>query len=110
MKKFKQAYLPEEIKIATITSKKQLTPPALLFEKAGLRVGQKVVVSEKNGSLTITPARKLVEELAGSLKMPKKWRGKSLDEIIEQSKQEYFRFDKKLSKEFTKISSHPTGQ
>lgn len=32
----------------------------------------------------------LVEKLAGSLKMPEKWKGKGIDQIIEESKQEYF--------------------
>lgn len=76
--------------LATITSKKQLTLPASVFKKAGLRVGQKVIVSEENGHLLITPAEKLVEEMAGSVKVPKKFRGKDLDQIIEQSKREYF--------------------
>lgn len=81
--------------MATITSKKQLTLPAELFRKAGLRVGQKVIVSEENGRLVLTPAEKLVEELAGFLSMPKKWKGKSLNRIIEESTEEYFRDYKK---------------
>ncbi len=76
--------------MATITSKKQLTIPAHLFYEAGLYIGQKVIVTEENGSLNITPAEKLVEELAGSVPMPKKWRGKKLDHIIEEAKDEYF--------------------
>lgn len=77
--------------LATITSKKQLTLPAELFRKAGLRIGQKVIVSEENGRLTITSAEKLVEELAGSVPMPKRWKGKSIDVIIEQARDEYFK-------------------
>lgn len=76
--------------MATITSKKQLTLPAELFRKAGLRIGQKVIVSEENGRLVLTPAEKLVEELAGSVPMPKRWKGKSIDAIIEQARDEYF--------------------
>ena len=76
--------------LATITSKKQLTLPSEVFKKAGLRVGQKVIVSEENGRLVITPAEKLVEELAGSVKIPKRLQGKDLDQTIEQSKREYF--------------------
>ena len=76
--------------IATITSKKQLTLPAELFRQVGFRVGEKVIVSEENGSLKITSAERLVEELAGSVPMPKKWRGKDIDEIIEEARNEYF--------------------
>jgi len=77
--------------MATITSKKQLTIPVAIFKKAGLRIGQKVLVSEENGSLKITSAERLVEELAGSLPMPKEWEGRDLDEMIEEAKAQHFR-------------------
>lgn len=76
--------------LATITSKKQLTLPSEVFKKAGLRIGQKVIVSEENGHLLITPAEVLVEELAGSVKIPKRLRSKDIDQIIEESKKQYF--------------------
>lgn len=75
---------------ATITSKRQLTLPAELFRKAGLKIGQKVTINEIEGRLVITPAQRLVEELAGSVPLPGKWQGKSLDKIIEESKAKYF--------------------
>ena len=78
------------MQIATITSKNQLTLPVDIVRKIGLKVGQKVIVSEEGGKVVITPAENLVEELAGSLKMPKKWKGRSMEEIIEKSKREYF--------------------
>lgn len=77
--------------MATITSKKQLTIPAALFRKAGLEIGQRVIVTEENGSLKITSAERLVEELAGSLKMPKRWQGKDLDQIIDEARDEYYK-------------------
>lgn len=76
--------------MATITSKKQLTIPAEIFRKAGLEIGQRVIVSEENGSLKITSAEKLVDQLAGSVSMPRKWEGKNMDQIIEDAKNEYF--------------------
>ncbi|MBI2086259.1 hypothetical protein HYT74_02875 [Candidatus Daviesbacteria bacterium] len=39
----------------------------------------------------LTPAEKLIEELAGSVPMPKKWKGKDIDTIIEEAKEEYFK-------------------
>ena len=78
------------MQIATITSKNQLTLPVDIVRKIGLKIGQKVIVSEEGGKVVITPAEDLVEELAGSLKMPKKWKGRSMEEIIEKSKREYF--------------------
>lgn len=77
--------------IATITSKKQLTLPAELFRRAGFKIGQKIIVSEENGHLILTPAEKLVEELAGSIPIPKEWEGKNIDQIIEEAKDEYFK-------------------
>lgn len=77
--------------MATITSKKQLTIPAALFRKAGLEIGQRVIVTEENGSLKITSAERLVEELAGSVPIPKKWQGKDLDQIIDEARDEYYK-------------------
>lgn len=77
--------------MATITSKKQLTLPSALFKKAGFKVGQKVIVTEENGSLKLTSAERLVEELAGSVPIPKKWQGKALDQIIDEARDEYFK-------------------
>ena len=77
--------------LATITSKKQLTLPSAVFKKAGLRIGQKVIVSEENGHLFITPAERLVEEIAGSVSIPAKFKGGDIDKVIEFSKEKYFR-------------------
>ncbi len=77
--------------MATITSKKQLTIPAELFRKVGFKIGEKVIVSEENGSLKLTSAEKLVEELAGSLPMPKEWEGKDIDRIIDEARDEYYK-------------------
>ena len=77
--------------LATITSKKQLTLPSKVFKKAGLRIGQKVIVSEEDGHLLITPAEKLVEELAGSVSTPARLKGGDIDKVIELSKEKYFR-------------------
>ena len=75
---------------ATVTSKKQLTLPSALFKKAGFKIGQKVIVTEENGRLLITPAERLVEDLAGSVPVPKKWKGKDAREIIKEAKNAYF--------------------
>lgn len=77
--------------IATITSKMQLTVPIGIARKVGLKTGEKVSVDEKEGKIIITPMRALVEELAGSLSLPKRWQGKTMDEIIKEAKEEYFK-------------------
>ncbi|OGY25123.1 MAG: hypothetical protein A2Z11_01330 [Candidatus Woykebacteria bacterium RBG_16_43_9] len=78
-------------KSSTITSKRQITIPAKLFKKIGFSEREKVLVVEREGELVITPMLKKVEKLAGSLRVPEKWRGKDIEEIIEESKLEYFR-------------------
>lgn len=77
--------------IATITGKMQLTVPISIARKIGLKSGEKISISEENGKIVITPMKALVEELAGSLSIPKKWEGKTMDEVIEEAKEEYFR-------------------
>ena len=56
----------------------------------GFSEKQKVLISEEKGKLSITPIVTLIEKLAGSLKVPARWKGKNLDTIIEKSKAEYF--------------------
>ena len=82
-------------KTATITSKRQITIPAALFSKVGLAERQKVLISEEEGKLVITPIVNLIEKLAGSLEIPNRWKGKDIDTIIEESKAEYFSKEKR---------------
>ena len=76
--------------LATITSKRQLTIPSKIFKKAGFSDGDKVVISEEKGSLKIVPTQKLLNELEGSIPVPKKFQNKGIDEIIELAKKDYF--------------------
>ena len=76
--------------MATITGKRQITIPIKLFKAANLDKNKKVVISQEKNRLVITSAVSLVENLAGSLKMPASWQGNDLEEIIEYSKTEYF--------------------
>jgi len=77
--------------IATITSKRQLTIPVAIFHEFGLEKGEQVLVDEDNGRIVISPLRQLVEELAGSVPMPKKFKKLPVGKIIKLAKQEYFR-------------------
>lgn len=76
---------------ATITSKLQFTIPMLIARKIGVKSGEKVDVAENKGQIIITPLRKLVEDLAGSIKIPKELKGKNMDDVIRQAKKNYFR-------------------
>ena len=75
---------------ATITSKRQFTIPAKLFNKVGFKVNQKVLVKEQDGRVLIEPATALVERLAGSVKVPKRFRDLGTEEIIKKARKEYF--------------------
>lgn len=76
---------------ATVTSKLQFTIPILIARKVGLKSGEKVQVFEEDGHIVITPAKQLLTELAGSLSLPNRWRGKDMNLIIEESKRKYFK-------------------
>lgn len=76
---------------ATLTSKKQLTIPAQIFYQLNLKEGQKVIVSEKNGSIMIEPSLALVDRLAGSVKIPKRLRGLSPDKMIQKARGQHFK-------------------
>ncbi len=76
--------------IATITSKRQLTLPSKLTQKLNLKPGEKITIREENGHLVMTPTVRLVEELAGSLKLPNRFQGLDTQRIIEKAKEEFF--------------------
>lgn len=76
--------------MATITSKRQFTIPVILFKKARLKVGDRVLVEEENGILKIESAIAVIERLGGSVQVPKKLRGVDIDKAIETAKHKYF--------------------
>ena len=54
-----------------------------------------------NKTVTI---KNLIKELAGSLVIPKRWQGKSIERIIKESKEKYFYV--KLIKEFNRSNQN----
>lgn len=76
--------------IATITSKRQLTIPVSIFKRIKLKERQKVIVEEEGGVIKIQPSINKVLGLSGSVKIPKRFKGKTLKQIISTSKKEYF--------------------
>ena len=74
--------------IATITYKKQLAIPAQIFRRAGLKEGQKVLVSHEDGRLLVEPVVDVVNALAGSIDVPARFKGKGIDAIVRQAKEE----------------------
>lgn len=79
---------------ATITSKRQLTIPVELFKRLNFKMGQKVAISEEAGVLKIEPMEALLDRLAGSVKIPLRFKGLGLEEIVDRAKAEYFKENK----------------
>lgn len=77
--------------IATVTAKRQLTIPASLFRRLDLKASQKVLVKEEGGTLIVAPAATLVEDLAGSVPIPRRFQKMSAEEIVRLAKAEYFK-------------------
>ncbi|MBV9279421.1 MAG: AbrB/MazE/SpoVT family DNA-binding domain-containing protein [Chloroflexi bacterium] len=70
-------------KIATVSSKGQITIPIRYARKYGLKKGSKIAIEVKNGAMIFTPYRQIVEQLAGSLKpsVSKKRQGKEVRDL-----------------------------
>ncbi|MBL7078276.1 AbrB/MazE/SpoVT family DNA-binding domain-containing protein [Candidatus Shapirobacteria bacterium] len=77
--------------LATITSKRQLTIPASIYYYLNLKKGQRVLVGVKKKKIIIQPAADSVEELAGSVSLPTRFKRKNVNQIIKLAKKEYFR-------------------
>jgi len=73
-----------------ISSKRQVTIPAAVYSLLGLSQGDKLVVEVKNNTLTLSKAQLLLDTVAGSVQLPRKYKKKSLNYIIKKSKQVYF--------------------
>lgn len=75
---------------ATITSKRQITLPAAIFEDFGLVVGQKLMIEKVNNQILINPAIQAIYKLMGSVKRPRKYKGMDIDVMIEKAKGDHF--------------------
>lgn len=76
-------------KVSTITSKRQLTIPSQIFRAVGLKEGQKVLVEDRDGTVVVKLAHDVVDRLAGSVKLPPRFRSLAIEEIIRRAKKEY---------------------
>lgn len=77
--------------LATITSKRQLTIPVELYELFNLSAGEKMLMYRENKLIKMEPATSLVERLAGSVKIPERFKGLSTEKIIQKAKKEHFK-------------------
>ena len=77
-----------------ITSKRQITIPVKIYNKLHLNKGDRLIVRFTPDKLILQKAQVLLDSLAGSLKVPEKYKNKSTDEIVSQAKQDYFQHKK----------------
>jgi len=76
--------------IVRITSKNQITLPIKMTRLLDLNQGDRLIIKVKSGKITIEKAQQLLNNLAGSLTLPKKYKDKSLNLIIKEARREYF--------------------
>lgn len=77
--------------LATITSKRQLTIPVELYQQFDFKMGQKVIISKASDGIKVEPAAGIVERLFGSVKVPKRLKGLTIEQIITRARKEYWR-------------------
>jgi len=70
----------------TLSSKNQITIPKYILEMLDIKSGDKLLVNPKTEEITITPLKEsIVEQLAGSIKVPKNKRGIPFKKIREET-------------------------
>lgn len=74
-----------------ITSKRQITIPAKIFRRLKLQEGDALTLDTDGERVIMRKAQAFLDELAGSVSLPEKYRGMSLDTVIAKAKEEYFR-------------------
>lgn len=75
---------------ATLTSKGQITIPAKIIKSANLKKGHKLSFSLENGIIRMESFENMINRIAGSLQVPKKYQGVNLDKMIQLAKEEHF--------------------
>lgn len=78
------------LQTVSISSKRQITIPAKIFNHFGLSKGSKLVITIDSNRIILQKAQALLDEVAGSVLLPKRFKNKSLDSIINEAKTEYF--------------------
>lgn len=73
-----------------ITSKRQITIPVKIFNYLNLNKGDNLIVDIKDNKIIMEKSENLLNKLAGSVKVPKKYKNKSIDFIIREAKKDYF--------------------
>jgi AbrB family looped-hinge helix DNA binding protein len=79
-------------KTVRITSKRQISIPVNVFNSLGLKKGDSLLINVDfdNERIIMEKQEKILNQLAGSLKLPKKYKNKSLEQIVFDAKRNYF--------------------
>lgn len=80
--------------IVSITSKNQVTIPSTIVKLLNISKGDKLLIKTDSQKIIIEKPLKLLNEIAGMVKIPTKYKNKSLSFIIKEAKKEYFSFKK----------------
>ncbi|MDQ3098222.1 MAG: AbrB/MazE/SpoVT family DNA-binding domain-containing protein [bacterium] len=75
---------------AKISSKRQITIPAKVFNLLRLKEGDELSISVEKNQMIMEKAQSYLDSVAGSLPLPEKYKNKSLEMILAESKSEYF--------------------
>ena len=75
---------------ATVTSKRQITLPIKLFADFAIAPGDKLMISRQGSALLVHRQVDLIDRLAGSVKLPRKYKGLKLSEVINKAKNDYW--------------------
>ena len=79
---------------ATITSKGQVTIPMEVRKRFGLKEGERIVFTERNGELLVKPKIKnAIKELQNLRKTLPKLSREEIDEMIKESKRAWSKFE-----------------
>lgn len=81
--------------VITITSKRQITIPAVMFKALKLKQGQKIIISKRNNVLALEPIQAKIDKLAGSINIPSRFKKMPIEDIVKKAKQEYFQSKRK---------------
>ena len=73
-----------------ITSKRQITIPKKLYDKLDFQKGEVLVLRDSGGGIMMEKPTQVLDDLAGSVKLPNRFQGLSSQEIVKKAKKEYF--------------------
>ena len=74
-----------------ITSKRQITIPSRVYASLGLKEGEDLVLELVDNKIHLQKGLSLLKEMEGSIKVPDRLKGLSIEKIIKLARRERFR-------------------